>query len=489
MMKQYFVMLLLLSITFGQIENYTGISTANESNPAWLINDYTSDFQNLGIEMNNGKGDFGLMYEPDKIFDINYIAKGEKQLFKNGIFSGFVAFHQQQLGHKMWVHNRNPYLGFPFLLADSSIGDMKLNGIHWQLGYSHKLLDDKLFLGSQLFYNVDEEIKDIFPKPIIKHRDMALSLGAGYKFNQYLQSGINYTYFDFQEQAKTSKYSQDQDKTPLIFKIRGLDNPIIFRGETSEERKQTFIGHNLKVDTKITDVIAKEITLLGEFETGEIEAVDGGSYPINQGTMDATKLAFFVDARFPLIGKSEIKFCTFGENRKYNADHPDLNIEVFEFKKEQLGGGLELIFPLNDHITFTPKAFGSSQFLKREDKFNGVLDYFPSTSFGGSLGIELVNYSKINQNMSVGYSTTKIGDSEIFAENTGWYYNEITAVEEIYYGTDSYTYWIDYHLNFQFKENRFVIFDIKYQSWNPVDNDYFDDYKDLSVGLKFEIRK
>ena len=117
------------------------------------------------------------------------------------------------------------------------------------------------------------------------------------------------------------------------------------------------------------------------------------------------------------------------------------------------------------------------------------MDYFPSTSFGGSLGIDFVNYSKINQSFGVGYSSTKIGDVEIFAENRGWYYDQITAKEEIYYGTDRYNYWIDYHVNYQFKENRAVIFKIKYQSYNPVESDNLDDYKNLSVGLRFEIRK
>ncbi|MBN2280161.1 MAG: hypothetical protein JXQ65_06250 [Candidatus Marinimicrobia bacterium] len=488
-MKRIFIWMLLLSAAYGQVADYIGISTAYESNPAWRICDFLGDFQRLGIELENQKGDFGQVFEPDNLFNINTIAEGEKQLFKKGVFSGYVAYHRQKLGNKLWVHHRNPYIGFPFLLADSSTGDLELNGIHWQLGYSHSLLENKLFLGSQLFYNVDEEMKEVFPKPIIKHRDLALSLGTGYRFGGFVQTGLNYTYFDLEELAATSKYSLDQDKTPIFFKVRGLDNPIIFRGETSEERKQTFVGHNLQLDSKISGLWAKETKLWGEFEMGRIEAVDGGAYPIDQGRMETRKLAFFAEATFSLAGKSELAFRALGVRRFYTADHPDLKIEVFEYKSEKLGGELELLLPLNPHLAMVPKLFGSSQFLKREDKFNGILDYFPSGTWGGSLEIEYTGFSKLNQSLEPGYSMTKIGDKKIFAYNTGWYYNQVTAEEEIFYGTDRLTYWLKYAVSYRFKNNRYILVDIRYQFSDQADNGYFKDARELSAGLKLEIRK
>jgi hypothetical protein len=94
----------------------------------------------------------------------------------------------------------------------------------------------KIYSGTTVFYNVDEAYKTIFPKPQVKHRDIMLTHGFAIKPVKQILLGLTALYFDFQENLETSQYNQDQTKTPIFYKIRGLDNPLVFKGETSEER-------------------------------------------------------------------------------------------------------------------------------------------------------------------------------------------------------------------------------------------------------------
>jgi len=399
-MKKLILLLACFTMTLGQyhdvIENFTGIKTPDNGNPAWISKKHRGNIHSYEIKTDFEQGDLKLPFTPEKSLDINYIASGEKQLFGSGVFSGYVSYHQQNLSNKFWIHNRNPYQGFPFLLADSSEGDIKLNGIHWQLGYSHEILKDRLFVGTRLFYNVDEEMKQVFPKPINKHRDMVFSLGIGSILTENLELGFTWNYFDFQEILKTGKYSMEQARNPIFFKIRGLDNPLIFRGTSSVERDMDFIGNSLQLDGKIRDFFFKELDFVAGFENCDAEAVDGGAYPVNQGTMTSDELYFSMSGAIALPGKSEWKFFSHGNALEQISDHPDIAIEVFEYRRKQVVFGTGLQFLFFDHLTLQPGIFGSSQYLKRVDKFNGILEYYPSQSLGEYLTLDIVGFKKFS---------------------------------------------------------------------------------------------
>ncbi|MFP4547473.1 MAG: DUF6850 family outer membrane beta-barrel protein [Fidelibacterota bacterium] len=494
MMKKLSLLLLLFSLAIAQehnlIREYTMTRLAGVDNPARITGTEYSDQQQYGVLTTYGTGDFRLPFQPEEHWYLDYFTAGNKRLFDRGVFSGYVAFHQHQLGNKKWVHNRNPYFGLPFLLADSSVGDMSLNGIHWQLGYSQEIIDDKLALGGRLFYNVDEEMKSVFPKPIIKHRDMMLTLGVSSQIVEQFSAGMTYSYFNFQEIMNTSKYSLDQDKTPLFFKIRGLDNPIIFRGETSEERQQDFIGHNLKIDSKITNWLVREMNLSAEYETGSVVVVDGGAYPVDQGTMDVNNLYFSGDMILPLYQENCLRVSAFGEKRLHNATHPDIDIEIFEYKKEQLAGQAELILPVGRRIVLMPGLFGVSAFTKRIDKFNGVLGYFPATQLGGSLGLRLSWAEKFISQWKLAYASTEVTDDKNFTERSDWYYNEITTIEQAWFRADHQSLRIDADLRYRTGMNSWVVLDLHYYQTTAVSGDFEStDRTFLSAAIKLELRK
>ncbi|HMA62187.1 MAG TPA: hypothetical protein VKP78_06000, partial [bacterium] len=417
---------------------------------------------------------------------INYIAAGQKKLFENGLFTGYVGYHQQNMDEKKWVHNRMPYRGIPFLLADSSTGGMELNGIHWQLGYSHKLRGDKLYLGSSLFYNVDEEHKTVFPKPINKHRDIAFTTGVGSRINSNINLGLSATYFDFQEIMETSKYSLEQDKTPIFFNIRGLDNPIISRGQTSEERQIDLTGYRLTFDSEVYDLLSEQITLLAGVEQAKAEAVDGGAYPVPQGSWSSNRYFYSVRMAFSVFRTTSLELFSKGQINDQTADHPDIDVEIYEYHREQILAGLAWQIPVGSLFAIKPSVYGSSQYLKRADKFNGILDYYPATIYGGSLELRFFQYKGVSTNLEMGSSFLEIGDTEMFADRIGWYYNQITAKESEYYQSNKLKPWVSAKIKWKHSPKVDFVLNIQYEQIIP-DSHYFENSRRSRLKVDFSV--
>jgi len=456
-------------------------------NPGWQIENCSGNHMAYYSSFNSDFGKYKLPYSPQQRTDWNYIAAGENKLFENGLFSGYVGYRQQRLSDKKWVHNRLPYRGLPFLLADSSTGGIELTGIHWQLGYSHELIKNKLYLGSSLFYNVDEEHKTVFPKPINKHRDIVWSNGLGYRINKYLKTGLSFSYFGFQEIMKTSKYSLDQDKTPTFFNIRGLDNPIISRGKTSEERKIDIDGYRLTIDSEVNNLLVDKLSLLGGYEQASADIVDGGAYPVPQGDWFSQRLFFSTNLIISVFDDLQVKIFSTGQSNLQTGEHPDLAIEIYAYREKYLKGGIGLRFPIKTWFVLAPTIYGSSQYLKRVDKFNGILDYYPSNTIGARIGIDFNRYKNLEFSLKIGSEVTEVGDSELYTRGKGWYYKQITASEIRFYQSDKEWPWIDAKLKWYYKPDLNFIFDFHYGSLMPSSNGYFSDVSRNNVAINFSI--
>ena len=493
--------LLIQGFLFGQVElrnefsltdlylNITRPATClnRQLNPGWQIENCTGNHMAYYTSFNSDFGQYKLPYAPRQRRDWNYIAAGEKRLFENGLFSGYVGYRQQRLFDKKWVHNRLPYRGIPFLLADSSTGGIELTGIHWQLGYSHELIKDKLYLGSSLFYNVDEEHKTVFPKPINKHRDLVLSTGLGYIINQYFKTGFSFSYFDFQEIMKTSKYSLDQDKTPTFFNIRGLDNPIISRGQTSEEREIDIDGYRIKFDGQIQDLIVDKLNLIGGYEYAYADVIDGGAYPVPQGTWYSGRIFFSANAIFSLSRKLKTEIFSSGQINNQNADHPDLDIAIYEYRQEMIRGGIACHLSFKNWFTLSPSVYGSSCYLKRVDKFNGILDYYPANSYGAQLDIDFYRYKNVEFNLVLGNEVTRLQDSKIFTREEGWYYDRITQKEILFYKSNKQYPWIGSTFKWFYKPGLNFLLSFRYGRLISRDNNYFSGKKRGNIDINFSI--
>ncbi len=427
------------------VDYYLGIPTSElraDGNPAWLMHSEYPNHLRYAVDYVNQSGSLKLPFEPQRLSQSIASVSGNKMISQRGVFAGNFSYRNYLLSDKMWVHNGAPYTGNPFLLADSSVGDVSLNGLFWELNYAHALIPEKLDWGVSVFYNVDESVKQTFPKPIVHNRDLTLSSGLGYTFSSRIRTGLTLNYFDFQEIMKTGKYSLDQDKTPVFFKIRGLDNPIILHGVTSEERLLALQGVRLTLDATLNQILARLIRVSAGMESARACNEDGGSYPIAQGDWFIQKYFYKLDILLPVHPKLGLDIHSTGNLNQQQGDHPDFNAEIYEFRTQMLGGGFDLVYQFAPDGSVSPGWHFTSQTYKRIDKFNGILQYVPSSILGYHITSSLPGLGRLSAVLGVGLETLTIGDPETFLALNGFYYDAISKAEAEYLAADKSELWL-----------------------------------------------
>ncbi len=417
------------------VTRYTGLSYNAGSNPAYLIFDYNGPSVTYRVDYLQTEGDFRRAFDPGRRADNYWTAAGRKALGERQVFSGSFSYHNQSLDEKMWVHTRQPYIGIPFLLADSSVGGFNLNGICWQMDYGVELIPEKLAGGLSIFYNVDESYKTVFPKPKNNTRDLYVTLGTGVNWRKNYRFGFSTSYFSFQEINATSKYSADQDMTPIFYKIRGFDNSLSFYGETSEERLTEIEGFTIDLDLVRVAGAGYSGLISGGVEVAQAHLQDGGSYPVEQGWWWSNRYYFSNDLKIKVTDQLFTGLALHGELNTQTADHPDLEIKVYESRFELLGGSWKLGYSiLNTSYHFAINGY--SQSLTQTDLYNGLLLYFPINGVGMELGLQHRLLDKLQIDLLAETLFNKSGAGEVFADYTNSYFKEVTTTEIDYYGSD-----------------------------------------------------
>jgi hypothetical protein len=197
-------------------------------NPAFLYED--DDDQRLSIfsTFSNTSGDFRRFIDPGTVRNYELSFTGKKVLDSIQIFKGTFAFQRLERDNWQWLTSRNYDRGNPFLIGDSTTGKHRYNGIIMEAKYAAKLFN-KLLLGAQFDYAVDEGLKEVAPRPTSDHRDMDLRVGLGYLVNEKFNVGAVLRFYDLIEQIK---YREDEgaiQQETILFKFRGYDDPFIIR--------------------------------------------------------------------------------------------------------------------------------------------------------------------------------------------------------------------------------------------------------------------
>jgi len=419
------------------------------TNPCWNVRDDSVAIVRYSLQTGSTNGDFRRVLDPGQINDNYWTAAGSQRLGERSLFYGSFSYRFQNAADKTWSHNRQPYSGLPFVLADSSTGDWEMNGLMWNVDISREFVRDRVYGGIMVFYNVDEEYQDIFPRPKGNHRDMFINTGIGAVSPRGSCLGFMVKYYNIQESLATSKYSLDQEKTPIFYKLRGLDTPLIFRGQTSEERLYSVNGLTVSIDGTVRKFMGSTIDFAANFGNSAADNVDGGAYPIKQGTWDDEYASYAVDITLLLGNNTGIVFYSNGLQRFQSAAHPDLHLEIYHETERQLNGGINLNFGAKSGWVFSPSAEITTRMLKREDTFNGILDYFPGTLWKYYLLIDTPDRGYVDFKLGFGLDVYSAGETEVFIpNNVGFYYRSVTAIDELYYSTDYTTFRFSEMLSF-----------------------------------------
>jgi len=432
-------------------------------NPAYLTTEnipYTYAFQ---YRYNNSGGEYRLPFSPEAK-NYNNLEVSAYQKMNNGIlFAGRFAYRNEQRTNKLWLHNAETNIDIPFYFGDSTSGDFNLNGIDWNIIFSYPL-SNVTRLAVDIFYNVDEQFKSVFPKPNIKRNDLHIRPAISFK-GERSSLGLMGSYFQFKEDIETKKYSLEQGRSPIFMRIRGLDRSLLTYAETSEERLQNIQGYGFSANFDLGG------RLLGEtnYEHSQAQIVDGGSYPVEQGNWDMTRFYYRVDLKSKVTSflNTDLFFKQYWSNA--NGFHPTLNAQIYNSSHRHFEGGLSLPYHPSNNESWTGSVSYSFQDIKREDNFLGLLHYIPGNTL--HLNMTYAYQGKgILYELSGAYNDIKIGESIVYDAMSDWYYDMITAEEIAYYSQDRKLIQAGLKITFPYK-NIFIALSGTYQDVNPINSD------------------
>lgn len=248
-----------------------------------------------GGNFNFASGDYRTVLIPDNSNNQRYFFRLVKPLTASDIFKGYFGYQRMEERKLQWVHQNRQLETNTLVLGDSSTGDFVLNGIFWSGEWAHAF-GKSWFTGAGMYYNVDRRLKQNFPKPENQHRDIHFRGGLQKNWKS-LHTGISFRYFDEQEKVEISRYNLDQNLTPVLYKFRFSDLPVILLGKTSEERQIDYDG--IAVDFHLLHKTLGKLTLWGglSYSRSRGKVVDGGAQPQDQGSFKREDMGGKVDAQ------------------------------------------------------------------------------------------------------------------------------------------------------------------------------------------------
>jgi hypothetical protein len=471
-MKKALLLLAIISIALAQAPSseYLYLDILSDitaqlpnRNPAYLSPEnipYSYAFQ---YRYNNSGGNYRLPFSPEAKNYHNIEVSAYQEMDNGILFAGRFAYRNEQRKNKLWLHNAETNIDIPFYFADSTIGDFNLNGIDWNIIFSYPFSKNTR-MAVDIFYNVDEQFKSVFPKPNVKRNDLHIRPAFSMK-SERSSLGLMGSYFQFKEDIGTKRYSLEQGRSPIFMRIRGLDRSLLTYAETNEERLQNIQGYGFSANV---DLGAR---LLGEtnYEHSQAQITDGGSHPVEQGNWDMTRFYYRVDLKSTVTSflNADLFFKQYWSNA--TGYHPTLNAQIYASSNRHFEGGLALPYRPTINESWVGSVSYSFQDIKREDNFLGLLHYIP----GNTLHLNM-NYTHKRKGVlyefNCGYNDIRIGESVVYDAMSDWYYDMITAEEIAYYSQDRKVIQAGLKITFPVK-NMFIALSGTYQDINPINSD------------------
>lgn len=414
-----------------QIENRNNLHSFS-GNPAWLGEKrHPWDFRSRTISHSRW-GDYRLPFSPESKQEYLLFLEGYKQLKKNQHVAGSFNFWRRNRKNVMWADTEAPYSGNPFLLADHSTGNFDLNGIFWQAEYQVDL--GKWRAGANLYYRVDQDRKQVYPKPELRHRDVAVKWGVGFVPDDRFVNGFSFAYFNRQEQVKIRRYNLDQDLTPTLYKFRGFDFPIIVSGKSAEERLSEGSGWQYALDGQLKPVSFWTLRYQTGFTGFRQSSRDGGAYPVDQGSWRFEKPFFSLQSQFSLddLG-SHLYLTAAGFRKTETARYPDPDFETYTAKMQSLRIGTGLEWHITAVRVLGIESAYTSCTWRRTDRLNGILFYVPASQMDVTIAWQEVIEPNLQGMIFSGFGLTTPGDSKMFTTDNGSFFHTVFEPEWLYH--------------------------------------------------------
>lgn len=219
-MKKLILLLSIVTIVSAQIPtseslfldiNSTITADLPMQNPAYLNSETSPYNYAFSYSYLNAGGDYKLPFAP-RAKNYHSIEVSAYQEMGGGLyFGGRFAYRNEERLDKLWLHNAETNIDVPFFFGDSSSGNFNLNGIDWNVLFSYPI-SKNIRIAMDIFYNVDEQFKSVFPKPNSKRNDLHLRPAIALNRDNF-RLGFSGSYFNFKEEIETKKYSLEQNRT------------------------------------------------------------------------------------------------------------------------------------------------------------------------------------------------------------------------------------------------------------------------------------
>jgi hypothetical protein len=384
---------LLDSLTFQQ--NFYD----RQNNIAALIEDESKKSLWLGIKSANLSGNFHHPFASEEKNNLDFAVRTIYPLSERDIFKGTFTYQRDADKNVLWIHQSRKIGENPFLLGDSSSGDFDLSGLAWSAEWAHRF-SQQLSAGLGFHYNVDQRLKQVFPKPLNKHRDILINTGLQLSTSGW-KLGLQYMFISQQEKVEITKYSLEQNLTPVILKFRYSDLPVILRGKTSEERKVEDETNLLGIQISHS---GKHIYILGSFQyaNGYSETTDGGSRGKAEGSYD--KELYYARIQTGYINKKIRIFLNYHWHfRDLNAYHPDFGFTVIRYPVyvNKISTGLR--YSLSNAFNLYGEFEYENRFEQKRDLMANNYWTIESDSYGLILGMTTYWSNTWETNLWTGY--------------------------------------------------------------------------------------
>lgn len=340
------------------------------------------------FDLNNSQGKLHHPFSPASFQHYTFTAAGYKKIRNQTLFSGSFSYRQNFEVDRLFRHNSTLNGAIPVYMADSSAGDWHLNGIQWTVDIM-KPLTEKFSGGLSVFYMVDEQYKQTFPKPDVKRSGYFLKSGLCYASPALELSGT-LGIFELKEEINTVKYSLEQHLNPVFMLFRGYEDPIIYRGMTSYERLQIRQGLSLTAGVLFNILPASPLKTETMAEWSRGEAVDGGTNNIPQGNWTTRR---FNSRLSWIIGDVNMLSPLLELDNHYienEAEHPDFSVTLFQSNENILKGFAGVSLCVLDNHSFTAGLSLESFQVWREDTYHGIGLDVNSIMMGPSFSLSFI---------------------------------------------------------------------------------------------------
>ncbi|MGE5499529.1 MAG: DUF6850 family outer membrane beta-barrel protein, partial [Syntrophothermus sp.] len=402
---------------------YTG------SNPAFLNCEISDQLLSVQSAYKTESGDFRRFIDPEQTALFQMSASGKKSIDSLQLFKGSFGFQRIERNGWHWIQTRDYNTLNPFLLGDSTTGKTHYNGIVMKAEYG-TMLFSKLLAGFSINYNVDESLKEVFPRPTGDYRDIDLRAGFGYLLNENYSAGISARIYDNLEKIKYLEDEGGISQEVFLLKFRGYDYPFVNKKKT-ENRS----GFQNGIFTYGDFAYSGSMMKLSAYFGGGIEQLsikDDASRPANQGYWQNSPYEGALRAAITAANNISLGVAYRLRFDDMWAKHALGSVLLMEnkMKHHEVKTGIE--YSVTDKVTLGAEGGFISDEIKYTDYYSPLSWKMKGTAFTASLGAEIKWNEMLNTFISYGINSFSVSERSLQTGNEGPFFGQSRAADILF---------------------------------------------------------